>query len=134
MKNGRTVGSGHATAASAAVTGAGEAPASLATLLDLLGRRFALGVYWSLRGTSLSFRGLAARLEAPEAQLTQRMRELREAGLIEVDEAGDYRLTTHGRRLQGVLEPVADWAEDWARLSPRQRSPRGAATRGHGER
>lgn len=128
MKQGRPAGTGHVEAA------AGGVPPPLAALLDLLGRRFALGVYWSLRGTSLSFRALAARLEAPEAQLTQRLRELREAGLIEVDEAGEYRLTAHGRRLQGVLEPVAAWAGEWADLGPRQRTPRGSATRGHGER
>ncbi|CAJ63895.1 Putative transcriptional regulator [Frankia alni ACN14a] len=111
----------------------GGVPPALAALVDLLGRRFALGLYWHLRGGSLPFRTLAARLDAPEAQLVQRLRELREAGLVEVDEVGEYRLTTHGRRLQGVLEPLATWAADWAALSPRQRSPRGASTRGHDE-
>ncbi|MCM3923661.1 winged helix-turn-helix transcriptional regulator [Frankia sp. AiPs1] len=111
----------------------GAAPPALAALMDLLGRRFALGLYWHLRGGSLPFRTLAARLDAPEAQLVQRLRELREAGLVEVDEVGEYRLTAHGRRLQGVIEPLADWAADWAALSPRQRSPRGASARGHDE-
>jgi DNA-binding HxlR family transcriptional regulator len=101
--------------------------------VELLGRRFALGVYWHLRGGSLSFRALLGRLDVPEAQLTQRVRELREAGLVEVDEVGGYRLTVHGRRLQGVVEPLAAWADEWAALSPRQRTPRGAASRGHGE-
>ena len=113
--------------------GASGAPAPLSALFDLLGRRFALAAFWNLRGPSLSFRTLAGRLGAPESQLSQRLRELREAGLVEIDEIGDYRLTTHGRRLLGVLEPVADWAEDWSRLSPRQRMPRGSATRGRGE-
>jgi DNA-binding HxlR family transcriptional regulator len=72
-------------------------------------------------------------LDAPSAQLTQRTRELREAGLIEVDEAGDYRLSAHGRRLQGMLEPLSDWAESWAHLSSRQRVPRGSATRARDE-
>ncbi|TFE23517.1 transcriptional regulator [Frankia sp. B2] len=109
------------------------APSALAGLVDLLGRRFALAVYWNLRGTALPFRALVARLDAPQAQVTQRLRELREAGLVEVDEVGEYRLTAHGRRLQGVLEPLAAWADDWSGLSPRQRTPRGSATQGHGE-
>jgi DNA-binding HxlR family transcriptional regulator len=106
----------------------------LAALLDLLGRRFGLAVFWGLRGAPRSFRALAARLDAPESQLTQRLRELREAGIVEVNEVGDYRLTVHGRRLQGALEPLADWSREWSRLSPRQRVPRGSADRGHGER
>ncbi|MCL9762744.1 winged helix-turn-helix transcriptional regulator [Frankia sp. AiPa1] len=120
--------------------GEGETPgagagvsAPLAALVQLLGRRYALGVYWQLRTGSESFRTLAARLEAPETQLTQRLRELRESGIVEVDEAGEYRLTVHGRRLQGVIEPLALWADEWAALRPRQRVPRGAASRGFDE-
>ncbi|KJE20251.1 transcriptional regulator, HxlR family [Frankia torreyi] len=129
---GRTAGQGRSGDSTPAEV-PGGAPPALAALVDLLGRRFALGLYWHLRGGSLPFRTLAARLDAPEAQLVQRLRELREAGLVEVDEVGEYRLTTHGRRLQGVIEPLAAWAAEWAALSPRQRSPRGASTRGHDE-
>ncbi|ONH22470.1 winged helix-turn-helix transcriptional regulator [Pseudofrankia asymbiotica] len=105
----------------------------LATLLDLLGRRHGLAIFWSLRATPRSFRSLETTLDAPSAQLSQRARELREAGLIEVDEAGDYRLTAHGRRLQGLLEPLSDWAHEWAGLSTRQRVPRGSATHARDE-
>ncbi|EFC79880.1 helix-turn-helix domain-containing protein [Parafrankia sp. EUN1f] len=103
------------------------APEELLTLVDLLGRRHALAAFWCLRGGSSSFRGLAARVGAAESQLSQRTRELREAGLVEVDEAGEYRLTSHGRRLLGVLEPLAGWAQEWTSLSPRQRVPKGSA-------
>jgi DNA-binding HxlR family transcriptional regulator len=109
------------------------APPPLAALLDLLGRRFTLAVFWGLRGAPLSFRTLASRLDAPESQLTQRLRELREAGIVEVNEVGDYRLTVHGRRLQGALDPLVGWSWEWFRLSPRQRVPRGSVSRGHGE-
>ncbi|MBL7490106.1 helix-turn-helix transcriptional regulator [Frankia sp. AgB1.9] len=112
-------------------TGGPELP--LAVLLDLLGRRHSLMIFWSLRTAPRSFRAIESLLDAPSAQLTQRTRELREAGLIEVDEAGDYRLTSTGRRLQGLLEPLSDWAETWAGLSPRQRLPRGSATRARDE-
>lgn len=113
---------------------AGGAPPELAALVDLLGRRFALGLYWHLAGwlAAVPHAGGPA-LDAPQTQLVQRLRELREAGLVEVDEVGEYRLTTHGRRLQGVIEPLAVWAQEWATLSPRQRTPRGASTRGHDE-
>ncbi|OAA24671.1 putative transcriptional regulator [Frankia sp. EI5c] len=104
------------------------APAELLALVDLLGRRHALAVFWCLRGGSSSFRALVARVGASESQLSQRARELREAGLVEVDEAGEYRLTSHGRRLLGVLEPLAGWAGEWASLSPRQRTPKGSAS------
>ena len=105
----------------------------LVALVDLLGRRNSLAIFWTLRTTPRSFRALESLLDAPSAQLTQRIRELREAGLVEVDEGGDYRLTSHGRRLQGLLEPLSDWAEAWADLSDRQRMPRGSATRARDE-
>ncbi len=102
-------------------------------LYELLGRRFALAAVWQLRGAPHAFPTLTAAIGAPPNVLTQRLRELREAGLVEVDEAGDYRLTPHGRRLQGPLEGLAAYAEQWAALSPRQRTPRNAGDRGRGE-
>ncbi|WP_018636925.1 winged helix-turn-helix transcriptional regulator [Parafrankia elaeagni] len=104
------------------------APGHLLAIVDLLGRRHTLGIFWCLRGGSSSFRALAAKVGAPQSQLSQRVRELREAGLVEVDEVGEYRLTSHGRRLLGVVEPLAAWAESWAALSPRQRMPRGSTS------
>jgi DNA-binding HxlR family transcriptional regulator len=101
--------------------------------VDLLGRRHALICVLELRGGSLPFRTLAQRAGAAENVVSQRLRELREAGLVEVDEVGDYRLTAEGRRLQGPLEQLLGYAEHWAALSPRQRVPRGAATHGTGE-
>jgi len=108
-------------------------PEPLRDLLDLLGRRHALAVVWELRGPAQAFRVLASRLGAAEAQVSQRLRELRESGLIEVDEGGDYRLTGEGRRLIDQLEGLAAYAGGWASLSPRRRQPRGAAVTGRGE-
>lgn len=105
----------------------------LLALQDLLGRRFGLAAVWHLRGAPTAFPVLATELGAPPSVLTQRLRELREAGLVEVDEAGDYRLTGHGRRLQGPLEQLASYAEQWAGLNPRQRVPRGSVDRGRDE-
>ncbi len=106
---------------------------SLKALVDLLGRRHSLAVVELLRGPAQPFRSIATRLGAPDTQLSQRLRELREAGLVEVDEAGDYRLTSTGRRMLDDLERLANFADGWAQLTPRQRMPRGAADRGRGE-
>ena len=105
----------------------------LTQLVDLLARRHALGCLLELRGGSLPFRTLAQRAGAAENVVSQRLKELREAGIVEVDEAGDYRLSAEGRRLLGPLEALAAYADRWIGLSPRQRVPRGAATRGRGE-
>ncbi|HSP38484.1 MAG TPA: transcriptional regulator [Frankiaceae bacterium] len=108
-------------------------PEPLRDLVDLLGRRHALPTVWELRGPAQQFRVLVQRLGAPEAQVSQRLRELREAGLVEVDEGGDYRLTGEGRRLLDLLEGLETFANGWATMSTRQRRPRGAATEGRGE-
>lgn len=106
---------------------------SLQALVDLLARRHSLAAFWELRGSAQPFRTLARRLGVGEDRLSQRLRELRESGLIEVDEAGDYRLTPEGRRLLDLLERMATFADGWASLSPRQRNPRGSSSVGRGE-
>lgn len=112
---------------------AGGAPDPLAHLVDLLGRRHSLDAIWELRGPAQPFRTLARRLGAADDRLSQRLRELRESGLIEVDEGGDYRLSSEGRRLLDLLERLSEFAGGWAALTPRQRMPRGSRTSGRGE-
>jgi DNA-binding HxlR family transcriptional regulator len=111
-----------------------DAQPPLFVLVELLSRRFALPLVWSLRTGAEAYPALIAGVGAQPSVASQRLRELREAGLVEVDEGGDYRLTTHGRRLLDPLEQLDDFAGDWAALSPRQRVPRGGAHRGRGER
>ena len=132
----RPTGAPPATGTPPGAGGSGEAAgpqACLQSLLDLLARRHALGCVWELRSAALPYPALVQRLGAAPAQVSQRLRELREAGLVEVDEAGDYRLSAQGRRLLGVLEPCAAFAQQWAALTPRQRVPRGAAASGRDE-
>jgi DNA-binding HxlR family transcriptional regulator len=105
----------------------------LQTLVDLLSKRHALALIWELRGPSQPFRNLARRLGVSEDRLSQRLRELRDAGLVQVDEAGDYRLSSEGRRLLDPLTRLSGFASDWATLSPRQRTPRGSSSLGRGE-
>jgi DNA-binding HxlR family transcriptional regulator len=84
-------------------------------LLDLLGRRWTLRVLWELREETLGFRELQARCDAMSASvLSQRLLELREAGIVETDEAGANRLTSDGARLLDALGPLDRWAKRWA--------------------
>jgi DNA-binding HxlR family transcriptional regulator len=84
-------------------------------LLDLLGRRWTLRVLWELRDDELGFRELQARCDSMSASvLSQRLRELREAGILETDDAGVNRLTSHGGALLDALGPLDRWAKRWS--------------------
>jgi DNA-binding HxlR family transcriptional regulator len=80
--------------------------------LDLLGRRAALRVLWELRGDEpLTFRALQEAAATNPALLNTRLKELREAGLVEHD--GGYRLSAEGRALLQAMQPMSVWAEAW---------------------
>jgi len=84
-------------------------------LLDLLGRRGTLRVLWELRdGHPQSFRLLRDSADGiSPSVLNTRVKELREAGLIELGGAG-YALTAPGMELTRHLKPLNRWAEAWA--------------------
>jgi DNA-binding HxlR family transcriptional regulator len=84
-------------------------------LLDLLGRRMALRILWELRNDPLTFRALEAAADTNPSVLNTRLRELREAHLVEHGPEG-YALTRHGRGLLERVLPLNAWAEEWARL------------------
>jgi DNA-binding HxlR family transcriptional regulator len=86
-------------------------------LLDLLGRRWSLRVLWELRDDSApSFRELQARCgDISSSVLNDRLRELRDAGIVDGERAGGYRLTREGSALIDALAPVDAWAKRWAR-------------------
>lgn len=98
----------------------------LLALVELLGRRYGWALVWGLRFGAQPSAALARLVGAEESVATQRLRELRAAGLIEIDEAGNYRLSTHGRRMLDPVEGLAAFADDWSQLTPRQRVPRGS--------
>ena len=84
-------------------------------LLDLLGRRWALRVLWELRDAPAGFRELQARCDGMSPSvLNQRLAELAAHRLLEVDEAGAYRLSAHGRSLAVVLGDLARWTAGWS--------------------
>jgi len=98
-------------------------------LLDLLGRRWALRVIWELRDAPLTFRVLQERCAGMSSSvLSQRLRELREAGIVTSSEEG-YELSGEGRELLEMLGPLHGWAQRWAARSGRART-RAAASRG----
>jgi DNA-binding HxlR family transcriptional regulator len=83
-------------------------------LLDLLGRRWALRVMWELRERPLPFRELRDRCDSMSPSvLNTRLRELREAGIVDAAPAG-YVLTDEGMKLARVLLMLDDWARHWA--------------------
>jgi DNA-binding HxlR family transcriptional regulator len=84
-------------------------------LLDLLGRRMAGRILWELRDGSLTFRALQDAAETNPSVLNARLKELREARLVEHGPQG-YGLTPHGKELLKLFLPLHVWAEDWAKL------------------
>jgi DNA-binding HxlR family transcriptional regulator len=85
-------------------------------LLDLLGRRWALRILWELRGERLSFRALRDACDAVSPTvLNDRLRELRDAALIDSRDTEGYGLTPLGRELSDLFLPLVRWSERWAR-------------------
>ena len=85
-------------------------------LLDLLGRRWALRILWELREDVLVFRALQEHCGgiAPSV-LNTRLAELREAGLVGLQEGGGYELTRIARDLLRALAPLEEWSQSWSR-------------------
>ena len=94
--------------------GAGEEvadDAALLALFDVLGRRWALRIVWELRAGAMTYRELAARVpDMSTSVLTQRLRELRAARLVEHERGTGYRLTMQGDDLLARLTPLRAWA------------------------
>jgi DNA-binding HxlR family transcriptional regulator len=95
--------------------------APIMALLDLLGRRWAMGVLWTVCETGPStFRGLQERCETiSPAVLNQRLKELQAAGLMEKSAQG-YRATTMGKRVYRNLQPLGATARAWSRVLSRK--------------
>jgi DNA-binding HxlR family transcriptional regulator len=92
-------------------------------LLDLLGRRWALRLIWELRRDTLTFREIQGRCDAMSPSvLNQRLAELRESGVVELEPQAGYRLSEEGVSLLHALAPLEDWASKWARRPDGRRS------------
>lgn len=83
--------------------------------LDLFGRRWALRILWELRSRQLTFRDLQQACgEISPAVLNTRLAELRDAGIVDQESPGGYRLSSDGTALIDAIAPLHDWAERWA--------------------
>lgn len=89
--------------------------APIMALFDLLGRRWAMGVLWTLcEGGAMTFRELQARCETiSPSVLNQRLSELRAAGFVAKSDEG-YVPTGLGERLYRQLVPLGATARAWA--------------------
>jgi DNA-binding HxlR family transcriptional regulator len=88
-------------------------------VLDLLGRRWTLRVLWELREhPAPTFRDLQERCgQVSSSVLTERLRELREAGIVARTDDG-YGLTEDGVDLLHALKPIDLWAARWGKMRP----------------
>ena len=87
-------------------------------LLDLLGQRWTLRVIWALRAERLTFRGLQERCDGMSPTvLNERLKALRESGLVDQAGSEGYGLTPLGRELLQVFMPLVEWSKRWARRS-----------------
>jgi DNA-binding HxlR family transcriptional regulator len=86
-------------------------------LLDLLGRRWVLRIVWELRDEPRRFRDLQDSIGASPTIINTRLAELREASLVELDEAAGYRLTALGQELLRLFLPLHHWSEKWAKAA-----------------
>ena len=83
-------------------------------LLDLLGQRWTLRILWELRDAPLTSRALRTACdEASPTVLQARLSELREAGFVELGDAGGYGLTALGQDLCETFMPLHRFAERW---------------------
>jgi DNA-binding HxlR family transcriptional regulator len=83
-------------------------------VLDLLGRRWVLRIVWELRSDALGFRELQRRCgDLSPSVLSQRLGDLKKAGIVHTGATGEYVLTKDGARLLKALKPLNEWAEHW---------------------
>ena len=94
--------------------------APVMALLDLLGRRWSMGVLWTLcEGGPATFRDLQKRCETiSPAVLNTRLKELREARLV-IHTGSGYLATDLGQELYAHLTPLGAWAKLWAKALKR---------------
>ena len=90
-------------------------------LLDLLVRRWALRVLWELRDEQApTFRELQERCgQISSSVLNDRLRELRDAGIVTAEPGGGYQLSSDGIDLLQALAPLDAWAKRWAKRTMR---------------
>ena len=94
-----------------------QSGAPIMALFDLLGRRWAMGVLWTLCETGTStFRALQENCGSiSPGVLNQRLKELQAAKFVAKTEGG-YAATPFGMRIYRQLVPLGKAAVDWSKL------------------
>ena len=84
-------------------------------LFDLLGRRWAMGILWTLcQEGPCTFRKIQELCDSiSPTLLNTRLKDLREAGLVDHEPSG-YLATALGRELYALLVPLGRWSKAWA--------------------
>jgi DNA-binding HxlR family transcriptional regulator len=99
-------------------------PCSVAAALELVGERWSLLVVRELMLRNRRFSQIAANTGAPRDVLTNRLRSLEAAGVIErrqystAPPRSEYHLTAAGRDLQPVIQALLHWGDRWAAATP----------------
>ena len=88
-------------------------------LLDLLGRRWAMGIIWNLAAGPVTFRALQASRTRKSSTispsiLSARLKDLQEAKLVERTLKG-YELTDLGQELFALIEPLDAYSLKWGK-------------------
>lgn len=85
-------------------------------ILDLLGRRWALRILWELHQSGPnSFRTLQKLCgDISPTVLNLRLKELREAGIVELRDGEGYLITEEGVTLGRIIDQLNIWAKRWA--------------------
>ena len=82
-------------------------------LFDALGRRWSLRVVWELRAGPATFRELRERAGGVSSSvLNDRLRDLRDAGVVEHRPGAGYALTTMGAGLADRIVDIYGWLHD----------------------
>jgi len=94
-------------------------------LFDLLGRRWAMGVLWTLCDSGpATFRNLQERCETiSPSVLNQRLKELQTARFVEKGPEG-YQATALGERVYQELVPLGATARAWSRALKHHSKPK----------
>jgi len=85
-------------------------------ILDLLGRRWALRILWELHQNGPnSFRSLQKLCgDISPTVLNARLKELRQAGIVELRNGEGYLITKEGAALSRNIYQLNVWAKRWA--------------------
>jgi DNA-binding HxlR family transcriptional regulator len=91
-------------------------PEEVRAVADLLERRYVISVIWASLEGAARFNEFRQAVEGvPSRTLTERLRELETAGVLERQLVNasppyaEYRLTDRGRRLAPVLQALGAW-------------------------